>query len=100
MWMDRGQFPRLGFPNGPSDSNNRLRNYFKANFERLLNAEQRARYEQDKSNDWNLFMWFESPRIQVSHIEVTGPLHDTWPPESHQAIFGSAPIAKSLRRKY
>ncbi|HSJ04714.1 MAG TPA: DUF1592 domain-containing protein [Verrucomicrobium sp.] len=88
VWLDRGQFPRLGFPNGPSDSNNRLRNYFKANFERLLTPEKRARWEQDKSNDWNLFMWFESPRIHVSNIEIRGPLNDTWPPESHQAIFG------------
>ncbi|WP_050029728.1 DUF1592 domain-containing protein [Verrucomicrobium sp. BvORR034] len=96
VWLDHGQFPRLGFPNGPSDSNNRLRNYFKANFERLLNAEQRAKYEQDKSNDWNLFMWFQSPRIQISNVEVTGPLHDTWPPESHRAIFGNVPYRSQL----
>lgn len=91
VWLDRGQFPRLGFPNGPSDSNNRLRNYFKANMDRLLNVEQRAKYEQDKANDWNLFMWFESPRIQVSKIEIEGPLHDTWPPASHRTIFGDQP---------
>lgn len=89
VWLDHGQFPRLGFPNGPSDSNNRLRNYFKANMDRLLNPEQRARYEANKTDDWNLFMWFESPRILVSKIEVEGPLIDAWPPESHRAIFGS-----------
>lgn len=88
VWLDRGQFPRLGFPNGPSDSNNRLRNFFKANVDRLLNPEQRAQYEANKSNEQNLFTWFESPRIRVSKIEVDGPLHDVWPPESHRAIFG------------
>jgi hypothetical protein len=91
VWLDRGQFPRMGFPNGPSDSNNRLRNYFKANVDRLLDAEKRARFDADKSSDWNLFMWFESPRILVSKIEVEGPLIEAWPPVGHQAIFGAEP---------
>ena len=91
VWLDRGHFPRLGFPNGPSDSNNRLRNFFKANIDRLLTPEKRALFDADKSGDWNLYMWFESPRIQVSKIEVEGPLHETWPPASHRAIFGEQP---------
>ena len=33
VWLDHGDFPRLGFPNGPSDSNNRLLNYFLDNKE-------------------------------------------------------------------
>ena len=89
VWLDRGQFPRLGFPNGPSDSNNRVRNFFKANIDRLLNPEQRAKYDANQTDDWNLYMWFESPRILVSKIEIEGPLIDSWPPESHRAIFGA-----------
>ncbi|MCB1277444.1 MAG: DUF1592 domain-containing protein [Prosthecobacter sp.] len=89
VWLDRGEFPRLGFPNGPSDSNNRLRNYFKANIDRLLSQEQRAKFDASKSSDWNLFMWFESPRILLSKIEVEGPLIEAWPPESHRVIFGT-----------
>ncbi len=90
VWLDRGQFPRMGFPNGPSDSNNRLRNYFKDNQERLLNPEQKARYEANKKDESNLFSWFESPRIRVSRIEVEGPLQEEWPPAGHRAIFGDA----------
>ncbi|WP_245958150.1 DUF1592 domain-containing protein [Roseimicrobium gellanilyticum] len=99
VWLDRGQFPRMGFPNGPSESNNRIRNYFKANVDRLLNAEQRARYEADKANDWNLFMWFESPRILVSKIEVEGPLIESWPTEGHRAIFGAEPYRRENASK-
>ena len=88
VWLDRGQFIRMGFPNGPSDGNNRVRNYFKFNADRLLNAEQRALYDKDNHNDWNVYMWFESPRIRVSNIDIEGPLNDTWPPQSHRDIFG------------
>ncbi len=90
VWLDRGQFPRMGFPNGPSDSNYRLRNFFKFNLDRLLNPEQRAKYEANRQDDGNLFTWFESPRILVSRIEVEGPLMDEWPPAGHRAIFGDA----------
>jgi len=90
IWLDRGQFPRLGFPNGPASANNRLQSFFKANQERLLSAEMKERYAGNQS-DWNIFLWFESARIQVSQIELEGPLHETWPPASHRAIFGEAP---------
>ena len=89
VWLDRGQYPRLGFPNGPSDSNNRLYSFFMANKDRLLNKEQREKFDRDQPNNSNVYMWFESPRILISKIEIDGPLNDTWPPESHRAIFGA-----------
>ncbi|HTU25960.1 MAG TPA: DUF1592 domain-containing protein, partial [Pirellulales bacterium] len=92
-WLDRGQFPRLGFPNGPSDSNNRLHTYFMENQQLLLNADQIENLAKDRKyfGDWNVYTWFESPRIRVMKIEVDGPLNDSWPPESHRAIFGDEP---------
>jgi len=94
VWLDGGEFPRLGFPNGPSDSNNRLYQYFLDNKEALLTKEQLEIFEQDQKSgggNANVYMWFESPRIRVSKIEVEGPKNDTWPPESHRLIFGSEP---------
>ena len=91
VWLNRGEYPRLGFPNGPTDSNYRISNFFKANKERLLSKEQLALYETDRAGgggDFNIYMWFESPRIRVSRIEVEGPLNDLWPPKSHRVIFG------------
>jgi len=87
VWLNEGQFPRLGFPNGPSDSNYRVLNYFKDNKEELLDEEGLARVAEEKGSN-NLFMWFESPRIRLHQIEVQGPLNETWPPKSHQSIFG------------
>lgn len=93
VWLDRGHFPRLGYPNGPTDANYRLTNYFKENRYSLLNKEQLARFEEDalRGDNMNAAMWFESPRIQVSKIEMAGPLHESWPPASHQVVFGQAP---------
>lgn len=40
---------------------------------------------------------YEGPGLAVQWVDVEGPLHDAWPPESHQRIFGdlkqkSAPV--------
>ena len=32
---------------------------------------------------------YEGPGLEVQWVEVEGPLHETWPPESHRRIFGS-----------
>jgi hypothetical protein len=31
---------------------------------------------------------YDGPGLAVEWVEVEGPLHDTWPPESHRRIFG------------
>jgi uncharacterized protein DUF1592/uncharacterized protein DUF1588/uncharacterized protein DUF1587/uncharacterized protein DUF1585/uncharacterized protein DUF1595 len=31
---------------------------------------------------------YDGPGLAVHWVEVEGPLHDTWPPESHRRIFG------------
>jgi mono/diheme cytochrome c family protein len=36
---------------------------------------------------------YDGPGVAVQWVEVEGPLHDTWPPESHRRIFGDLPQA-------
>lgn len=36
----------------------------------------------------------ERPGIAIDWIEVEGPLHETWPPASHRALFGDLPIER------
>ena len=38
---------------------------------------------------------YQGAGLAVQWIEVEGPLHDTWPPESHRRIFGDLPQAKA-----
>jgi mono/diheme cytochrome c family protein len=34
---------------------------------------------------------YEGKGLAVQYVEVEGPLHDVWPPESHRRIFGDLP---------
>lgn len=38
---------------------------------------------------------WEGPGVAIDWVEVEGPLHKTWPPESHRRIFGDLPQAKA-----
>jgi len=37
---------------------------------------------------------YEGPGLAVEWVEVEGPLHESWPPPSHTAIFGDLPQVK------
>lgn len=38
---------------------------------------------------------WEGPGLALQYVSVEGPLHPTWPPESHRLIFGDLPQKKS-----
>jgi hypothetical protein len=43
---------------------------------------------------------YKGPGLAVQWVEVEGPLHDTWPPESHRRIFGNLTQGKAPRYNY
>jgi mono/diheme cytochrome c family protein len=43
---------------------------------------------------------YEGPGLAVNWVEVEGPLHDTWPPESHRRIFGDLLQGPDERNRY
>lgn len=43
---------------------------------------------------------YEGPGLAVEWVEVEGPLHETWPPESHRRIFGDLPQESARIRDY
>ncbi|MGE9267132.1 MAG: DUF1592 domain-containing protein [Verrucomicrobiales bacterium] len=93
LWLDEGEFLRFTFPNGPTDSNNRLLTYFKDHSEDLLQGEALRRFQEGNFDNWNIFRHFESPRIHLHRIELEGPLFERWPPESHRVVFGEKEYA-------
>ncbi len=38
---------------------------------------------------------YDGPGLAIEWVEVEGPLHDVWPPESHRRIFGELPQASA-----
>lgn len=39
-------------------------------------------------------MEFKGPGIVVDWLDIEGPLYETWPPKSHQLLFGQLPITE------
>jgi hypothetical protein len=42
----------------------------------------------------NRAMGFTGPGIACDYLDVEGPLHDVWPPRSHQLLFGDLPLVE------
>ena len=97
MWLEKGQFPRIAFPNGPTNSNYRMNTYFKDLANATMTEEEYFDFEAKlkKHGGWFSFHLGESPRVRVYKINLAGPLHETWPPPSHRAIFGDKPFQVS-----
>jgi mono/diheme cytochrome c family protein len=34
---------------------------------------------------------WDGPGLAIQYVEIEGPLHETWPPESHRRLFGDLP---------
>lgn len=90
VWLDKGQFPRLGFPNGPTNANYRMNEYFNQLARDTYDPAALAQFEERKKlyGGWIGFHFGESPRVRLHAIEIEGPLNDSWPPQSHRTIFG------------
>ncbi len=39
-------------------------------------------------------MGFTGPGIACDYLDVEGPIHDVWPPKSHQLLFGNLPLVE------
>jgi hypothetical protein len=39
-------------------------------------------------------MGFTGPGIACDYLDIEGPLHDAWPPRSHQRLFGDLPLVE------
>lgn len=39
-------------------------------------------------------MEFTGPGIAVDWLDIEGPLHDVWPPQSHRTLFGDLPLTE------
>ncbi|HYT91164.1 MAG TPA: DUF1592 domain-containing protein, partial [Gemmataceae bacterium] len=42
----------------------------------------------------NRAMGFTGPGIACDYLDIEGPLHDVWPPRSHQHLFGDLPLVE------
>ncbi|MBS0265445.1 MAG: DUF1592 domain-containing protein [Planctomycetes bacterium] len=43
---------------------------------------------------------WSGPGLAVDHLEIDGPIHDTWPPLAHRHLFGDLPLVEFQPEKY
>ncbi|HLW68405.1 MAG TPA: DUF1592 domain-containing protein [Gemmataceae bacterium] len=67
------------------------RNHFRISPYGLANAQTVSKVGAEK---------YDGPGLAVQWVEVEGPLHDRWPPESHRRIFGDLPQAPVPDRNF
>ncbi len=48
----------------------------------------------------NRAMGFTGPGIACDYLDVEGPLHEVWPPRSHQRLFGNLPLVEFKKADY
>lgn len=100
VWLRAGEFPKFFYPNGPTPSDHRLLTYIHRHHYTLLDKKQLAEFEAANLGDiWGHILFFETPRIRLHQVEVSGPINEQWPPASHRAIFGAAPYTSELAEK-
>ncbi len=84
IWLDKGITPRFTFRNGLMDARNmwgrlvkKYRDQFPKNIKSGIVG---ARFNAIKHG--------KLPQIHIHEIEITGPIYDQWPTESHRAVLG------------
>lgn len=89
LWLDKGFTPRFIYINGPS----RIRDYQGQLGLRLIN--QKGVKNDRFGRHYAMAMKFaDLPHIRIHEIEIKGPIHDQWPPESQRAILGAEPFSR------
>jgi len=48
----------------------------------------------------NRLLTYRGPGVACDWFEIEGPLHDVWPPRSHQALFGDLPLVEVKQEEH
>ena len=84
VWLDAGYTPRFTFENGLMDVRNLYSKLIRKYPELFPKLKSRGIVEAR----FNAIHHGKMPQIRIHEIEIKGPLSETWPKPSQQAIFG------------
>ena len=102
VWLRKGAVPFVSWANGISSKGNIRRVAEKYHPEviratttqldaaQLGDPEAQTLVEKLKRNDNNplLSERYHGPRVRIWNMDISGPIHEQWPPASHQLLFG------------
>jgi len=102
VWLRKGAVPFISWANGISSKGN-IRRVAEKHHPEVIRAtttqldaaqlgdpEAQALVEKLKRNDKNplLSERYHGPRVRIWNMDISGPIHEQWPPASHQLLFG------------
>ncbi|MDB4423022.1 DUF1592 domain-containing protein [Rhodopirellula sp.] len=102
VWLRKGAVPFVSWANGVSSKGNIRRVAEKHHPEviratttqrdaaKLGDSDAKALVAKLTNNEKNplLSERYQGPRIRVWNMDISGPIHEQWPPASHQLLFG------------
>lgn len=93
-WMDKGFVPILVFANGPRPFKRTLTRLVPDHHIDHVPSNWRSGTDDRPAEvlDTYLSDVYVGPRLRIYSMAIEGPENKNWPPESHQAIFGSKPV--------
>lgn len=102
VWLRKGAIPFVSWANGVSSKGN-IRRVAEKHHPQVIRATQTqldaaqlgdpefkslvAKLAQNKDNPL-LSEVYHGPRVRIWKMDISGPVHDQWPPANHQMLFG------------
>ena len=95
VWLDKGFVPIVRYPNGPQPFKQVLSRLTEKHYLDVVPSNWRDGVAAEPSENQTVYLSdvYEGPRIRFYGMEIHGPESPSWPPTSHQAIFGKDPSA-------
>lgn len=94
-WMDRGWIPWLGWENGQHDRNFRSEKIVETYFPDSYRPRPDKKADKAGHDEWPLEMTrvlfkkgYRGPHLRIHRLTIT-PVINTWPPQSHRALYGT-----------
>ncbi len=92
IWLDAGHTPRFVFPNGPDDARGtwfKIAEQHKDLWDQFMDEDdkQKGKLGIVAARQITLHV-HKHPHIRIDEVKIRGPIAETWPPASQQAVLG------------
>lgn len=92
IWLDTGHTPRFVFPNGPEDARGtwfKIAEQHKDMWNQFMDEDDKRKGKLGivAARQITLFV-HKHPHIRIDEVKISGPIAETWPPASQQAVLG------------
>jgi hypothetical protein len=92
IWLDAGHTPRFVFPNGPEDARGtwfKIAEQHKDLWDQFMDEDDKVKGKIGIVAARQITLHVHKhPHIRIDEVKIRGPIAETWPPASQQAVLG------------